>query len=201
VCPPTGCAACSDGTREGFVDAAAYPLIAGCSGGWSVAGVLSTLAQTCGGVSGNSSPNPSGAGCSVADLCASGSHVCVDPAEVAARSATGCTGAAPVPGLFFATRQSSDGCNDCALGTNTDPSICNGAACVTGCAQTSLTANDLYGCGSLGDTVATCSALTQASGNLCGALGAPWSCPDPFAEANVVTKLGSDGGGVLCCAN
>jgi hypothetical protein len=163
--------------------------------------VLSTLTPTCGGVSGNSSANPSGAGCSVADLCAPGSHVCLDPTEVAARSATGCTGAAPAPGLFFATRQSSDGCNDCALGTNTDPTVCNGAACVNGCAQTSLTANDLYGCGSLGFSVTSCSTLTVASGNLCGSLGAPWSCTNSIAEANTVTKSGSDGGGVLCCTD
>ena len=32
---PSGC---SDGTREGFVNATQFPNIAGCSGGWSVAG-------------------------------------------------------------------------------------------------------------------------------------------------------------------
>jgi hypothetical protein len=198
-CPPSGCAACSDGTREGFVDVATYPGIAGCSGGWSEPGVLLTLAPVCGRVSGNSSSNPSGTGCNVADLCAVGSHVCTSPAEVAARSSTGCDGAAPGPGLFFATRQSSNGCNQCALGTDLDPSVCNGATCQAGCAQTFLTANDLYGCGSLGDAVTMCSTLDQASGDQCGSLGPPWSCPDDIAEANVVTKAGSAGGGVLCC--
>ncbi len=127
--------------------------------------------------------------------------MCATPAEVAASSSTGCAGAASAPGLFFATRQSSDGCNDCALGTNTDPTACNGQACVTGCAQTTLTANDLYGCGSLGVAVTSCSTLDLASGDQCGGLGAPWSCPDSVGEANVVTKSSSDGGGVLCCAD
>jgi hypothetical protein len=179
----------------------AYPNIAGCSGGWSLPGVLSTLVPACARTSGNSSTNPSGTGCNVADLCAVGSHVCVAPDEVAARSATGCAGAATTPGLFFATRQSSNGCNQCALGANTDPAACDGQTCDPGCAQSSLTANDLYGCGSLGTSVSTCGALDLASGDQCGSLGAPWSCPDGFGEANVVTKSTSDGGGVLCCAD
>ena len=32
---------CSDGTREGFLPAGSFPDIAGCSGGWSVPGILS----------------------------------------------------------------------------------------------------------------------------------------------------------------
>jgi hypothetical protein len=103
--------------------------------------------------------------------------------------------------LFFATRQSSDGCNLCALGTNMDPTVCDGETCKTGCAQTSLTANDLFGCGSLGTVITGCSTLDRASNDQCGDLGPPWSCPDSFGEANVVTKAGSDGGGVLCCSD
>jgi hypothetical protein len=192
---------CSDGTREGFVDAAMYPNIAGCSGGWTIPGVLDTTTPACGHVSGNASVNPSGMGCDVADLCGKGFHVCTGPAEVKARSPTGCAGAAPGPGLFFATRQSSNGCNACALGSNTDPSVCDSMSCQMGCAQTTLTANDLYGCGSIGAVVTTCSVLDRASNNTCASLGAPWSCPDPFHEANTVTKPGSAGGGVLCCSD
>jgi hypothetical protein len=82
-----------------------------------------------------------------------------------------------------------------------DPTACNGATCKAGCAQTALTANDLFGCGSVGTVVSTCATLDRASGDQCAALGPPWSCPDPLGEANVVTKAGSDGGGVLCCSD
>ncbi|APR77043.1 Type IV fimbrial biogenesis protein PilY1 [Minicystis rosea] len=198
--PPTN-AGCSDGTREGYLDVVKYPKIAACSGGWSVPGVLSTLAPACGRMAGNNSGNPSGTGCNVADLCAVGFHVCSGPTEVLARSSTGCGGAAPSAGLFFATRQSSTGCDSCALGTNTDASVCNGMSCQTGCAQTSLTANDLYGCGSKGVAVTSCSILDRASGDQCGSLGLPWSCPNDINEANVVVKATSAGGGVLCCAD
>jgi len=196
---------CSDGTREGFIDVAMYPGIAGCAGGFSMPGILSTLAPTCGHAAGNTGLNPLGIGCSVTDLCSPGFHVCTGPADVLAHSKTGCGGAAPGPGLFFATRQSSNGCAVCALGANMDPMVCDGASCMAGCAQTSLTANDLFGCGSLGAVSNSCDALDRFSGNLCTALGPPWQCDDPvksgYTEANVVTKPGSLGGGVLCCAN
>jgi hypothetical protein len=152
-------------------------------------------------VSGNTSSNPSGNGCSVADLCAVGSHVCAGAAEVAARSPTGCSNAALVPGLFFATRQSGTGCAVCSLGTNTDPTTCTSASCAMGCLQTMATANDLFGCGSLGLADSNCGALTRTSGNLCFSLGAPWSCQDDIGEALDVTKASSVGGGVLCCVN
>lgn len=194
---------CSDGTREGFVDAVAYPKIAGCSGGFAVPGVLGTTAPTCGFAAGNSGNNPGGIGCSAADLCAPGFHVCKGSAEVASRSPTGCVNAATSPGLFFATRQSSTGCGLCALGNGVDPAVCNGCSCAANCAQTSLTANDLFGCGSIGASATSCGVLDRFSNNLCGALGAPWSCGGPNGnacdEANLVTKSASEGGGVLCC--
>jgi hypothetical protein len=194
---------CSDGTREGFVDAQKFPKIAGCSGGWSVPGLLSSLASTCGKVAGNSSPNPAGNGCSVADLCAPGFHVCTTPADVASRSPSGCDGAAPGPGLFFATRQSSDGCGVCAVGASVDPVVCTGCGCNAECAQTAKIANDLFGCGSLGSPPqANCGPLDRFSNDTCGDLGPPWACNgDGCSEANNVTKAGSAGGGVLCCAD
>ena len=201
-CNLTGC---SDGTREGFVEVGAYPNIAGCSGGFSVPGLLDALTPTCGFIAGNSSSNPGGVGCSAADLCALGFHICKGAADVQSRSPTGCNGAASVPALFFATRQSSTGCGLCALGTGTDPSICNGCSCAGDCAQTSLIANDLFGCGSLGSDATSCGVLDRTSQDGCSALGAPWSCDGPTGngcdEANVVTKGGSAGGGVLCCSD
>ncbi|MCA9668084.1 MAG: hypothetical protein KC503_20940 [Myxococcales bacterium] len=172
-------AGCSDGDREGFTNAATHPNIAGCSGGWSVPGVLSVKAPACNRVAGNSSSNPTGNGCAAEDLCAVGWHICADPAEVAAKSSTGCTGSAAAgTSLFFATRQSGPANGICGAG-----------------------ANDIFGCGTLGIApAASCSPLDRFSNNLCGALGAPWSCgSDGFQEANNVVKTAAAGGGVLCC--
>jgi putative metal-binding protein len=200
-CVTTGC---SDGTREGFLDAVKYPKIAGCSGGFSVPGIVTAIGPECAFSAGNSGNNPKGVGCTVADLCAPGFHVCKSAADVKASSPTGCDGAAPVPGLFFATRQSSTGCELCALGDNVNPAVCNGCSCAQDCQQTSLTANDLFGCGSLGATVDTCGVLDRTSNDLCESLGPPWNCDSAAggcAEATVVTKSASAGGGVLCCAD
>ncbi len=202
-----GCVAsgCSDGTREGFLDEVKYPGIAGCSGGFSVPGILGALTPQCAFSAGNSGNNPKGAGCSAADLCAPGFHVCQSAGDVQASSPTGCTGAATSPGLFFATQQSSTGCSLCALGNGADPVVCNGCSCAPNCKQTALTANDLFGCGSLGNSVSSCSALDRSSGNTCAALGPPWICDAPGSagcdEATLVTKSASAGGGVLCCAD
>jgi hypothetical protein len=174
------CAAgCADGQREGFVDQDAEPNIAGCSGGFAVAGLLADAAPACDRAAGDDGTVPDGAGCGATDLCAAGWHVCLTPGQVA--SATGdCAGATPAgaPNLFFATRQSGPGGAECGAG-----------------------ANDLFGCGNLGIApLASCAPLDRFSNNLCAALGAPWSCgTDGLNEANNVTKSGPDGGGVLCC--
>lgn len=165
-------------------------------------GVLEATSTHCGRAAGNSSTNPSGAGCGALDLCAQGFHVCRTADEITLRSPTGCAGAAPGPNLFFATRQGSTGCAICALGTNTDPTQCNGCSCGMDCATSATTANDVFGCGSIGDPVSNCGPLDRFSNNLCGALGAPWQCgSDGCNEANNVTKSGPSRGGVLCCVD
>jgi hypothetical protein len=198
ACPSLGLG-CADGTREGFVDESAYPSIAACSGGFSVAGLLSELKAQCNHQGGDSGPLPSGEGCSAEDLCAVGFHVCVSEADVADNSPTGCTGAAPSPGLFFVTRQSGPGCGICALGESNDPA-CDACMCVTGCLASDLTANDVFGCGSAGDTTSSCGILDRFSNNACSQLPAPWSCgSDGCNEAHALMKPGPSGGGVLCC--
>ncbi len=107
--------------------------------------------------------NPNGMGCSAADLCAPGFHVCKSEGDVKAHSPTGCINAAPAPNLFFATGQSSSGCGVCALGTVVNPVVCNGCSCGTNCAQTMLTTNDLFGCGSAGASSAQCGVLDRTS--------------------------------------
>lgn len=170
---------CADGEREGFVDADARPNIAGCSGGFAVAGLLNDAAPTCGRSGGDDGAFPEGTGCSATDLCGAGWHVCLTPGQVAGAGDT-CAGATVEgdPAMFFAIRQSGPGAGDCGLG-----------------------ANDLFGCGNLGlAPAASCAPLDRFSNDLCAALGAPWACgADGLNEANNVTKGGPEGGGVLCC--
>ena len=217
-----GTAGCADGDREGFVDLTTHADIAGCSGGWSVPGVMlespgtapecpsvptfDTASPACGRTAGNHSPNPSGGGCNVADLCADGWHVCTGAADIAAHSPSGCKGAtlAGDPPLFFTSRQSSNGCEDCATGTGTGAN-CNSSSCTTGCAQTANTSNDVFGCGNLGDPgpFSGGGPLDRFTYNECGALaGTSWSCTDDGSgncEAFVIVHGGADHGGVLCC--
>lgn len=171
---------CADGSREGFTALATYANIAACAGAWSIAGLVAPTTKTpaCLRSSGNDGPNPSGAGCAVADLCQVGWHVCETAAEVGAKSGGGCAGAATA-GLFFATRQSGGGAARCGGG-----------------------ANDLFGCGGLGAApdVTTCAPLDRFSGDLCASLGGGWACgADNLQEANNVTHTNSTDGGVLCC--
>ena len=217
---------CSDGVREGFVDVAAYPNIAGCGGGWSIPGVMlqnpgtapecpsvptfDTATPACKRRAGNDGPNPNGVGCNVADLCAEGWHVCLGAKDVAGRSPNGCESAtrADDPPLFFASRQSSNGCRTCATGTLTGLD-CDSMACTSGCAQSGSTSNDVFGCGNFGDSdglrgpFVDCGPLDRTTYNECIALaGSNWSCTDDDSgscEAFVIVHVGADHGGVLCC--
>jgi hypothetical protein len=183
VCAGGRCSAdlgCADGTREAFASLAEFPDIAACAGGWSVPGLLAVASPACGREAGNASPNPTGSGCNVADLCQVGWHVCATAAEVAARTAgAGCAGAAAGQDAFYAVRQSGPGGAECGVG-----------------------ANDLFGCGDQGASpdMASCAPLDRFSGDLCAELPLTWQCgQDGGDEANAVTKIASEGGGVLCC--
>ena len=189
---------CADGTREGFVDAASFPNIAGCSGGFAIPGLLSELVATCDRQAGDDSENPVGAGCSAEDLCAEGFTVCKTASSVETCGGS-CEAATAEPGLFFVTRQSGTGCGVCAIGTSVDQP-CLQCSCAGGCLQTDITANDIFGCGTAGLPTAGCGAITRFSDDGCGALGAPWICNGgSCTEATTVIKSGPDGGGVLCC--
>ncbi len=219
-------AGCADGFREGFVDVAANPDIAGCSGGWSIPGVMlqnpgtapecptiatyDTVSPACRRSAGNNGPNPNGFGCNVADLCAEGWHVCTSAGDVESHSPDGCVSATRTgdPPLLFVSRQSSNGCLTCATGSRTDPD-CDGQECTSGCAQTADTANDVFGCGNFGDSPGVsfpfigCGPLDVGTSNECADLqGSSWSCEDDGSgncEAFVITHQGPDFGGVLCC--
>jgi hypothetical protein len=207
---------CADGSREGFQDKNTYPLIASCSGGWNVPGVTrSDLAPTCDRKAGNNGQNMAGDGCSAADLCAVGWHVCQGKTEVAAKAgAKGCLDSVPAgspeKSMFFAVAQHS-----------AQLSVCDDA---------SAGDNDVFGCGNLGIQLAVdknCGVLTRAlaspTAGTCGYNEAeppngPWQCKtgaqSDIHEGGIVTKDGCpntscnwsgsptanwDRGGVLCC--
>jgi hypothetical protein len=221
-------AGCADGEREGFVDTAAYPDIAGCSGAWTIPGISrtppaeapacpglvthDTRAPACDGSGDDSVANPTGEGCNVADLCAPGWHVCLDANEVASASGTACNGAVPArggPALLFLTRQSSNGCDACATGTRVDPD-CDSISCTAECLQTGHISNDVYGCGNYGAAPGeACSPLDRASGDLCAAIASRgWSCDDAgpaddagACEGFTLVHTNPATGGVLCCRN
>jgi hypothetical protein len=209
--PESGCA---DDEREGFLSLDDYPGIAGCAGAWSVGGVTRTdLQPTCSRQSGDDGVNVEGDGCSAADLCAVGWHVCLGKDEVGLRAPAGCAAAVP-PGtpdkaLFFAVSQNS-----------TSGSVCDSSA----------NGNDVFGCGNLGTQLTTdkgCApldrVLASTQANTCGFNEAepthgPWMClggaDSHLMEGSLVAKDGcpqtscsydgnpignSDKGGVLCC--
>jgi hypothetical protein len=193
---------CADGAREGFRDATRFARIAACGGGFALPGVLVEEAPACGRSGGDDGPRPAGEGCRAADLCAAGWHVCRSAAEVAAASPGGCAGLGDVRSAFFATAQSGPGCRLCAVGTRS----CGFAECSDDCAPDrragSVMANDVFGCGTLGDVPSpNCGPLDRFSGDECAFLEGPWLCSrtSGFDEALVVTKPGPDRGGVLCC--
>jgi hypothetical protein len=175
---------CSDGTREHYDNQTQRPSIAGCAGGFQVAGVTTQQSRSpqCNRQAGNDSGNPGGVGCSVADLCSEGWHVCADAAEVAT-SGAGCEASTSTTPEFWLTRQ-----------VQTSQGVCAGSPNV----------NNITGCGNIGY-------LTQSSQG-CAPLersmryvecqGSPsWDCgdiTDNLSEAEVVTKS-QGGGGVLCC--
>ena len=212
VAPSVGCA---DGQREGFLDQTAYAQIAACAGAWDQPGVTpDAVAPTCGNQAGDDGGKADGKGCSSADLCALGWHVCEGWQEVAQKSPTGCADATPADAkpksLFFAIRQPSE-----------DGSVCG--AWGDG-------VNDVFGCGNLGTALPPekkCGpldrVLASTQPNKCGFNEAepthgPWECFGPgksdLQEGANVTKKAcqqqscqydgaavgpSDKGGVVCC--
>jgi len=174
-----GIIGCADGQREGFLDVTTYPDIAACDGGFQVPGVVGLTGPACGRAAGDDGSLPDGSGCNAEDLCAAGFHLCASATEVGTKSITGCVGAVVgTASVFYLTEQSGGGQQKCGPGTN-----------------------DVFGCGNVGYRVSSgCAPLDSASGDVCSALVAPWSCgTDLTAEALHVVKPGPTAGGVLCC--
>jgi hypothetical protein len=184
--PPAWVVGCADGTREGLQSLARFPDVAACSGGWTVPGLVSpqTLTPQCGRAAGNDGAKPDGEGCSVADLCADGWHVCESAHELAAK-AMNCDEAFPggAVKMFFASRQR-------AQGTTCDTTNTAGT-------------NNVYGCGNFGSN-ATCTPFMHMLRDSDCKANPPWMCVDgPLSQSTSelmdVTKPSSEHGGVLCC--
>jgi hypothetical protein len=179
---------CSDGTREGFRDAINWPSIAGCAGAFDQAGVMGSpdLRPVCDLQAGDTSANPKGKGCSAADLCAQHWHLCRDSSDVAQHSPTGdCESCVPAgePRFFL---------------------VASGASAMGMCSPDPRAANDLHGCGGLGQPESeACAPLARRMGFAdCLATQGVWWCGSDFdslQEAAVVTKQETTLGGVLCC--
>ncbi|RLB65670.1 MAG: hypothetical protein DRI90_01395 [Deltaproteobacteria bacterium] len=180
----TASAGCSDGSRELFTDLSAQPDIAGCEGGFSVPGVTTPASRElpCNREAGNNSENATGEGCSVADLCAVGWHVCDSDADAAASLKGTKTCPTTAQPTFWITRQATDGSKQCVTGG----------------------VNNVVGCGtSVGEPAQqSCTPLnTMMLFSHCDALTA-WDCgtaTEGAHESQVVTKSAYNQGGALCC--
>jgi hypothetical protein len=179
-------AGCSDSTREGFRDYQNWPEIAGCAGAFDRAGVLQDLQPTCGRHAGNTGSQADGKGCSAADLCTPDWHVCRNGDDVAKHSPTG-------------------DCEGCVLAGETRFFlVASGASPMGICSPDPQAANDLHGCGGLGQPEdQSCAPLSRRMGFAdCLATNGVWNCggqKDNSDEASKVTKTGTPLGGVLCC--
>ena len=179
---------CADGTREGFRDYADWPGIAGCAGAFDQPGVIGApdLPATCERAAGDTGNNQAGKGCSAADLCATGWHLCRNPDDVARHSASG-------------------GCEGCVqAGERRFFLVASGASAMGICTPDPTASNDLHGCGGLGQPESdACAPLSRRMGFAdCQATGGVWWCgdaQDSLREALVVIKPGAGLGGALCC--
>ena len=180
-----GLIGCADGTRDVFVSTTTFPGIAACAGGWDGNGKtvgytgvfpapLRTSNPNCA-QNGNDGPNPNGTGCSAADLCASGWHICAGGEIIAnARGAfdagtpvDGCSAVTWPANSFFAAAIGSTGYYECAepYDTLTGPS-CTNSNGASGCKANPGITNDIFGCGTEGISVSTCGDVDKSGGNL-----------------------------------
>jgi len=174
---------CSDGTREFAKSLDSNPDVAGCAGGFKVAGVTTTQSKAprCDRRAGNDGELPDGEGCSVEDLCARSWHVCAYSGEVSATKID-CSLSIGLSAEFWLTRQTQDA-SDLCVSEDTD--------------------NNIVGCGGLGaEADGSCLPLTRVMDFDHCTKSASWQCGDSSSseqEAKLVTKSGPTEGGALCC--
>jgi hypothetical protein len=151
--------------------------------------LLSPAARTpkCDRRSGNNGEIPSGIGCSVADICAAGWHVC-DSLEEVVDLAEDCRPALPASfamRVFYVTRQRAED-DECSNNNNEG-------------------LDNLHGCGNFGSIEdPSCRPFLYTLHQPDCFANPPWECDDPSSlsfegEMAVVVKRGSERGGALCC--
>lgn len=167
----TGCAA---GEAQGFLG---QKSISACAGAWSVAGVATeaSYSRQC-----DSNGDADGQGCSVADVCAVGWHVCESATEVLdASDNLGCNGVSDFSDGFFVTRQSGPG----SIIMSEDGT------------------NDVFGCGQ-GAGVKSDNekrGLNAFTHNKCSQVDGSWSCPGSGYDEALTIVHNTNVGGALCC--
>jgi len=156
---------------------------------------------------GNDGINKLGTACAASDICAVGWHICTDYNDVNINTNNkGCVdaGAGVTGDYLWLSRQSSNGCAICALGTSVATN-CNSVACTAGCLQTAAISNDVFGCGNYGGVPGNCAPFNRFSGNLCGSINSRgWTCTSPqdpigYCESYDILHSNPSNGGVLCC--
>jgi len=232
---PTGCTSnaativgCADGTREGFMDHDASPLVAACGGAWDQPGL--DRGPTCARQAGNHGFIRTGVGCSAADLCGVGWHVCRGPEDFADHAPAGCVDAVDP---FYA----DFGAGTYGVGADMAPLepppggaffVARGAidqgVCVDSVPAVPLPSAGVFGCGNLGyeTSSVTCGDFDRMAGPLCEGLRDvsvlpgdnpatdwgyataatwAWACGTTPGEerAALVKSLADRQGGVLCC--
>ena len=218
----TASSGCADGMRDGFRDATAFPNIAACSGGFTVPGVFPaperTDLATCAMTGDDAATNAAGTGCSAADLCGAGWHICRG-GEISERtSGMSCNAATDFPDQsFYAAAVSGTGCDHCALPSDTTFDGCSADSCTAGCHESPSFNNDLFGCGHgngrlIGTSeAAACDGLNASGSDDCMGLAADpsWSCTGSVRESQTITRIPattptcvgttSCSGGEVCC--
>jgi hypothetical protein len=173
-------AGCADGSRDFLSALCDFPNIAACAGAWAVPGVVG-VSPSCGRAS-------EGQGCSAADLCADGWHLCGGRSEVGMLNGqAACDQLAQTHSFFVTAERGVDGTTDCG-GVAPD-------------------ANNVFGCGGIGGPIATCAPLNRRMSQTPGECPSPWCCgPAPTCvsadnrhEGLQLTKRDDTTGGVLCC--
>lgn len=203
---------CSDGARDAFTNLTTFPNIAGCSGGWTVPGIFpAPLRTTDGGVCGTSgdddSANAPGTGCSSADLCATGWHLCRGDEIQSRTNNQGCAAETFAPSSFYAASISGTGCLECALPNNAFVAGCGPLTCSQSCQEAANLNNDIFGCGAQGSLLTgpqttRCGGLNRSGFNNCASLTTGgWNCGGDQMESVTLTRVPTAGvpGGVLCC--
>ncbi len=177
---PTASRGCADQSVEAFEGRRD---IAGCEGAWDQPGIAAGTNPKCARNSGNSSTNPTGAGCGAEDLCAAGWHVCKGLTDVGNSKGAAPGGICAARGggaglTFYATAQPSDGVAQCPLGSSG--------------------VDDVFGCGDIAtQPSSSCSPLNAVIGTNQPLDGFHFGTNDKTERADVTKTVGP--GGVLCC--